>query len=68
MLEPYYMQMARLMLDVEEVPYDLVNKLEAVEKMVQTVKPCGYLSSTQTVAAVILLWRFENEYNDNTGN
>jgi hypothetical protein len=47
------------MLDVDQLPESLENKLAMVEEMVQSVKPCGCLSSTQTIANIILLWELE---------
>ena len=59
MSEPLYRLYAKQMLDVDELPESLEDKLAIVEGLVKKVKPCGCLSSTQTIASIILLWELE---------
>lgn len=58
-IEPLYRTYAKQMLDVDELPPGLEEKLAMVEKMIQKVKPCGCLSSTQSIASIITLWEIE---------
>jgi hypothetical protein len=58
-IEPIYRSYARRMLDVDELPKSLEEKLATVEELVQKVKPHGCLSSTQTIASIIMLWELE---------
>ena len=57
--EPLYKTYAKRMLGVDKLPESLEKKLAMTEEMVQTVKPCGCLSSTQTIASIILMWELE---------
>lgn len=57
--EPLYITYAKKMLDVDPLPLGLVEKLTQAEEMVKKVKPCGCLSSTQTIASIILMWELE---------
>lgn len=57
--EPLYRTYAKQMLDVNELLPSLEEKLAQAEKMVQKVKPCGCLSSTQTIASIIIIWELE---------
>jgi len=62
--DPLYRSYARRMLDVDELPESLEEKLATAEKLVQRVKPCGCLSSTQTIASIILIWELESLLED----
>ena len=56
-MEPYYSYVARAMLDIDEVPQSLLDKLAYAEMLVKKVKPNGHLSSTQTIASIIIMWQ-----------
>ena len=43
----------------DEVPIDLIDRLEEVDAVIKRAKPDGGLMSTQVAAAVILQWRRE---------
>ena len=58
-VESMYIDIAKKMMGVDELPESLVNKLERVEQLVKQVKPCGHLCSTQTIATLILQWEIE---------
>lgn len=58
-MEPYCLDIAKKMLEVDTLPSDLEYKILKVEEMVKSVKPHGCLSSTQTIAIIILLWELE---------
>ena len=53
--EPIYRSYAKKMLDIDELPEELENNLAQAEKMIKKVKPCGNLSSTQTIATIIMI-------------
>ena len=57
--EPLYRYYAKKMLGVDELPPSLEDKLWMAEQMVQKAKPCGCLSSTQTIASIIIMWELE---------
>ena len=53
--EPVYRTYAKQMLGVDEIPEELENNLAQAEEMIKRVKPCGNLSSTQTIATIIMI-------------
>ena len=63
-MEPLCISIAKKMLlhkkcQDHDLPEDLEAKLLEAELMVKKVKPCGCLSSTQTIATIILQWEME---------
>jgi hypothetical protein len=52
---------AKQMLEVEILPPRLYAKLIEAERMIQRVKPGGFLSSTQTISTIIFLWQLEEK-------
>jgi hypothetical protein len=58
-MEPVYRTYAKQMLDVDELPEALEEKLAIAEGLVKKVKPYGTLSSTQTIASIIMVWEIE---------
>ena len=58
-MESYCITAAKDMLQVYVLDKDLEYKLRRAEEMVQRVKPGGFLTSTQTIATIILLWELE---------
>lgn len=57
--EPLYRSYAKTMLGVREIPESLEEKLRVAEELVHAVKPHGCLSSTQTIATIIMIWELE---------
>ena len=58
-MEPYCITVAKDMLKVDRLPRTLDEKIRTVELMVKQVKPYGCLSSTQTIATIIMMWELE---------
>ena len=57
--EPLYRTYAKAMLSIDKLPDSLEEKLSLAEGMVKKVKPYGWLSSTQNIATIIMIWEFE---------
>ena len=57
--EPIYITYAKEMLGVNKLPEELEYNLVHAETLIKKVKPCGTLSSTQTISAIILQWMAE---------
>jgi hypothetical protein len=64
-VEPLYRSYAKQMLDVDELPEELESNLAYAERMIKKVKPCGFLSSTQTIATIIMITNLESKVNIN---
>lgn len=63
MNEPLYRSYAKQMLGVDQISSELESNLAYAERLIKKVKPCAFLSSTQTIASIILLTEVENKIN-----
>ena len=57
--EPLYRTYAKQMLNVDELPKEIEYNLAQAEAMIKKIKPCGFLSSTQTIASIIMMTNLE---------
>jgi len=59
-IEPLYRIYAKQMLGVDKLPQKIEYNLAQAEAMIKKVKPCGFLSSTQTIATIIMITNLEH--------
>lgn len=67
-IEPLYRNYAKQMLGVNQLPESLEEKLAMAESLIQKVKPCGCLSSTQAISNIIMIWELEQTLEHFDGN
>lgn len=49
------------MLEVDEIPKDLKNRLDRMQELVYKHKPNGFIKSVHVVAVIMMYWQLEIE-------